>query len=86
MRDRRNLHGMALVSAACLLGLLMSNAVKAAVTQSFQQTGQLNVEFLANAGGNFQFTNGTFTLTQTNGPVIKAFYMRQISIAAGHPT
>lgn len=73
MRDRRNLHGMALVCSACLLGLLISNAAKAAVTQSFQQTGQLNVEFLANAGGNFQFTNGTFTLTQTNGPVVKAF-------------
>ena len=74
-----------MVSAACLLVSCLAAPAPAAVTQSFQQTGQLNVEFLANAGGNFAFTNGTFTLTQTNGPVVKAFLYAADFNNAGAP-
>ena len=46
---------------------------RAALAMSFQQTGQYNVEFVAKAGGNFPSVSGSFNLTQTVGPAVKAF-------------
>ncbi len=66
---------IALVVAAWPALFLSPSVASAGLMQSFQQTGQLGVEFVAAAGGNFSFIqNGSFNLNQITAPATKAFF------------
>lgn len=65
----------ALIVALCVALFVSPAAAPAGLVQTYQQTGQLGVEFVAAAGGNFNFIqNGMFNLSQVSGPVAKAYF------------
>ena len=59
--------------AVCAV-LIGTHHTSAAIMQSFQQTGQLNFEFVASGGnGNTGLANGTFNLVNPIGPAVQAY-------------
>ena len=62
-------------AAIAVAGLMLTaRFASAGVLQSFQQTGQIDLELVAAGGQGAIPPNGTFNLTQVNGPVVKSTF------------
>lgn len=59
---------------ACALFLAVPHDASAAISQSFQQTGQLGLEVDAAAGGNMFMANGSLSLSNVPAVPVKAFF------------